>query len=134
MARLEPVHYPALMDAERIVRNFCEAFARQDVEELLEFFSDDAVYENVPIGPALGKDAIRATLNQFLDPKGEARFDIRSLASDGGVVLTERVDHLTLNGKAVSLPVMGAFEVTSDGKISAWRDYFDMAQLTKQLG
>ena len=30
------------------------------------------------------------------------------------------------------LPVMGTFEVR-DGKISAWRDYFDMAQATKVL-
>jgi limonene-1,2-epoxide hydrolase len=27
---------------------------------------------------------------------------------------------------------MGTFEVR-DGKISAWRDYFDMAQITKML-
>ena len=29
---------------------------------------------------------------------------------------------------------MGAFEVTPDGKISAWRDYFDMQPFTGQLG
>jgi limonene-1,2-epoxide hydrolase len=29
---------------------------------------------------------------------------------------------------------MGAFEVGPDGKIRAWRDYFDMAQFTRQLG
>jgi limonene-1,2-epoxide hydrolase len=29
---------------------------------------------------------------------------------------------------------MGTFEVSEDGKLSAWRDYFDMAQLTEQLG
>jgi limonene-1,2-epoxide hydrolase len=28
------------------------------------------------------------------------------------------------------LPVMGVFEV-QDGKIAAWRDYFDMAAITK---
>jgi limonene-1,2-epoxide hydrolase len=28
---------------------------------------------------------------------------------------------------------MGAFEVGPDGKIRAWRDYFDLAQFTKQL-
>jgi hypothetical protein len=39
----------------------------------------------------------------------------------------------TVNGKSVVLPVMGAFEVRADGKISAWRDYFDLAQFTKQL-
>lgn len=33
---------------------------------------------------------------------------------------------------SVELPVMGAFEL-SDGKISAWRDYFDMAQFQAQM-
>ena len=36
--------------------------------------------------------------------------------------------------KPVELPVMGAFDVTPEGKISAWRDYFDLNQFTKQLG
>jgi limonene-1,2-epoxide hydrolase len=29
---------------------------------------------------------------------------------------------------------MGAFEVTPEGKISAWRDYFEMRQFTNQRG
>ena len=29
---------------------------------------------------------------------------------------------------------MGAFEITPEGKIRAWRDYFDMQQFTSQLG
>jgi len=32
----------------------------------------------------------------------------------------------------VSLPVSGTFEVR-EGKITAWRDYFDMNQFVKQL-
>jgi limonene-1,2-epoxide hydrolase len=31
------------------------------------------------------------------------------------------------------LPVMGVFEVNNDGKITAWRDYFDMNQFTSQM-
>ena len=43
------------------------------------------------------------------------------------------MDRFLLNGKKVELPVMGTFEVTPDGKISAWRDYFDMARFTEQV-
>ncbi len=49
-----------------------------------------------------------------------------------GVVLTERVDRFMINGKWVALPVMGTFEV-ANGKIKAWRDYFDMNQFQSQL-
>ena len=120
--------------AEDVVRDFCQAFSRQNVEELLRFFADDAVYHNIPIEPVQGKAAIEAMLRQFIDPNGEATFEIKNLACSGPTVLTERVDRFVVNGRRVELPVMGAFEVGPDGKIRAWRDYFDMAQFTKQLG
>jgi limonene-1,2-epoxide hydrolase len=44
-----------------------------------------------------------------------------------------RVDAFKLPNKAFELPVMGIFEV-GDGKISAWRDYFDMNQFTGRMG
>ena len=122
------------MKPEAVVREFCAAFARQDVAELLGWFTDDAVYHNIPLPAAEGKAAIEATLRQFVGPGGEADFEIRNLAVVGNVVLTERVDRLTMQGKPVVLPVMGAFEVTPQGKIRAWRDYFDMGQLLKQVG
>jgi limonene-1,2-epoxide hydrolase len=47
--------------------------------------------------------------------------------------MNERVDVFDLGGgKTISLPVAGAFEVNG-GKISAWRDYFDMQMYTKQM-
>jgi limonene-1,2-epoxide hydrolase len=35
------------------------------------------------------------------------------------------------NGR-IDLPVMGTFEIR-DGKIAAWRDYFDMAMFLNQM-
>ena len=120
--------------AEDVVRQFCHAISRRKIEELLGFFADDAVYHNMPIDPVRGKAAIEATLRQFIDPDGEAQFEIKHLMAAGPIVLTERVDRFLLRGRRIELPVMGAFEVGPDGKIRAWRDYFDMAQFTKQLG
>jgi limonene-1,2-epoxide hydrolase len=59
------------------------------------------------------------------------RFDVKHIVADGDVVLTERVDTFEIGGRTITLPVMGTFEVR-DGKIAAWRDYFDLAQWTKQ--
>jgi limonene-1,2-epoxide hydrolase len=47
-------------------------------------------------------------------------------------VLTERVDVFTTPTATIELPVMGTFEVV-DGKIAAWRDYFDLNQFMSQL-
>jgi limonene-1,2-epoxide hydrolase len=121
------------MNPETVVRDFCNAVPRRDVEELVGFFTDDAVYHNIPIAPVSGREAIAATLHQFLDPATDAEFEVLALAVSGATVLTERVDRFTVNGKQIELPVMGSFEVNADGKITAWRDYFDMAQFTKQM-
>ena len=122
------------MDAEKIVRAFCEAVPRRDPKELAGFFSADAVYHNIPIAPVTGLAEIEKVLQQFLGPASEAEFEIRALAASGHTVLTERVDRFTVGDKRIELPVMGTFEVDGAGKISAWRDYFDMNQFTSQMG
>ncbi len=60
-------------------------------------------------------------------------FRVINIAASGPVVMTERVDVFTLPGKSFELQVMGTFEVV-DGKINAWRDYFDMSQFTSRMG
>jgi limonene-1,2-epoxide hydrolase len=37
------------------------------------------------------------------------------------------------DGGELALPVMGVFEVR-DGRIAAWRDYFDLATVTAAFG
>jgi limonene-1,2-epoxide hydrolase len=120
-------------DAEKIVTDFCNAWPRKNVDELLAFFTDDAVYHNIPLESAKGKDAIRGVINTFLPMARSLHFKVLNSASNGNVVFNERVDIFDLgNGKTISLPVAGVFEVTGS-KISAWRDYFDMAMYTKQM-
>ena len=121
------------MNAEQIIRDFCTAAAKRNSDALLPFFTADAVYHNIPVEPVKGTDAIKATLAQFLDISTACEFEILAMAVVGNKVLNERIDRFTINGKRDELPVMGTFEVTADGKISAWRDYFDMQQFMKQI-
>jgi limonene-1,2-epoxide hydrolase len=114
--------------AEAVVRDFCEAWSRRDVDEILSYFADDAIYHNIPLDPAVGKEAIRALLEFFVPPSSEISFEIVHLAASspgGDVVHTERVDRFLMGDRNVVLPVAGVFEIR-DGKIAAWRDYFDM--------
>jgi len=120
-------------DAEKIVTEFCNAWPRKNIDELLGFFTDDAVYHNIPVEPARGKDAIRAVINTFMPMAKSIQFKVLKSASAGNVVFNERIDVFNLGGgKTISLPVAGVFEVTGT-KISAWRDYFDMATYTRQM-
>jgi limonene-1,2-epoxide hydrolase len=115
-----------------IVRDFCAAFEAGDIDAILEFFTDDAVYHNIPVAPVQGKDAIRATFDMFMTGVEKVEFRVRNIAASGNVVLTERVDVFVLPAKNIELPVMGTFEVR-DGKIVAWRDYFDLNQYMQQI-
>jgi limonene-1,2-epoxide hydrolase len=115
-----------------IVRRFCEAFGRRDSDELLEFFTEDGVYHNMPMAPMQGKAAIRTVLDMFLKMMSESvEFVMLKIAEGDGAVLTERLDRFLIGGKSVELPVAGVFEL-KDGKIVAWRDYFDMGAWTRQ--
>ena len=115
-----------------LVRRFCAAWSTLDVPKLLDFFADDAVYHNMPVQPIQGKDAIRGLIEQFVAPFERGDWEIRQIAAVGDVVLTERVDRCIGADKTVELPVMGIFEIR-DGKIAAWRDYFDLAAWTRQM-
>ena len=118
-------------DSEKVVSEFCNAWSRRNVDEILAMMTDDAVYHNIPLEPANGKSAIKAVINTFLPMSQSIEFKILKTASAGNVVFNERVDVFQMGPKHVELPVAGVFEVR-DGKISAWRDYFDMASFTKQ--
>jgi limonene-1,2-epoxide hydrolase len=118
-------------DSEKLVRDFCAAWRRRDIDELLGYFTADAVYHNMPMAPVEGHDGIRQVLEFFVPPAESIAFEIRHLVASGPVVLTERVDRFVIGGKQIELPVAGVFEIRG-GKIAAWRDYFDMATWTRQ--
>ena len=119
--------------AEQVVRDFCAAASNHDPEVLRSFFSEDVVYHNIPMDPAEGLEATMTIVNMFITMCEGLEFEIHHLASDGSTVLTERTDTFTIKGTTAPLPVMGAFHVV-DGKITAWRDYFDMGQVTAIFG
>jgi limonene-1,2-epoxide hydrolase len=119
-------------DAERVVRDFCATFEKHDAEALRPFFTDDVVYHNIPMDPAVGVDAAVAFIAGFFAMCESMLIETLHLAVRGNVVLTERVDTFTVGQIVAPLPVMGTFEIR-DGKISAWRDYFDLTQITKAL-
>jgi limonene-1,2-epoxide hydrolase len=121
-----------------VVRRFCAAWSEDmGADALAAFFTDDAVYHNIPLAPVRGREAIANNFATFIrpGPPGVEGLDLRiiNIAADGPVVMTERVDVFKLPSKSFELPVMGTFEVR-DGKIKAWRDYFDTNQFTSLMG
>ena len=114
-----------------LITAFCRAWSNRDVEEILGYFSEDAVYHNMPMPPMQGKPAIKTILQQIISPTTWIEWETLKMAENGNVVFTERVDRFEMGGKRVELPVAGVFEIEG-GKIKAWRDYFDMAAWNRQ--
>jgi limonene-1,2-epoxide hydrolase len=109
---------------EQIVRDFCAAWSRKNIDELMSFFDADAIYHNIPVPAVKGADAIRAAFLGFAALMDSIDLEMISIAAAGNVVLTERIDRFRWQGKTLDLPVAGVFEVR-DGKITAHRDYFN---------
>jgi limonene-1,2-epoxide hydrolase len=116
----------------QVVEAFCDAIADGDLDNVIAFFTDDAVYHNIPLEPVVGPDAIRATLESFTGAVESLEFRVLAIAATGSTVLTERVDVFNFASSKIELPVMGAFDITGE-KISGWRDYFDLNQFMSQL-
>lgn len=120
-------------DPLTLVTTFCAAWARLNVDEIVGYFADDAVYHNIPLDPVTGRDDIRTFIEGFTGGVDSVDFEVRHAVADGNLVMTERVDHFHTGDKVISLPVMGTFEVEG-GAITAWRDYFDLNQFMTQMG
>jgi limonene-1,2-epoxide hydrolase len=118
---------------EEVVRQFCDAWKRGDIDELMSFFADDAVYHNVPVPPVKGVKQIREAFLAFAKLMDAIEIENPNVAVNGSVVFTERIDHFRWNSKKLALPVAGVFEVR-DGKITAHRDYFDYATWMNATG
>lgn len=115
-----------------LIRAFCAAWSRLDIDELMGYFTDDAIYHNMPGPPATGREQVRKTIERFLKGWQETDWEILNIAQAGNVVFAERVDRTEAGGKHVDLPLVGVFEI-DNGKIRAWRDYFDLATYTRAL-
>jgi limonene-1,2-epoxide hydrolase len=117
------------MGAEETVLAFVAAWNALDWSRIYALLADDIVYHNMPLKPVLGRDAVRAHLDAW--PVDACEWEVRNIASNGSVVLTERIDRFARGEDRIVVPVMGAFEV-ADGRIAAWRDYFDMGAIKPQ--
>jgi limonene-1,2-epoxide hydrolase len=120
--------------ADDLVTEFCAKWATPDPDELAGYFTEDAVYHNIPMEPVQGRDAIEQFIANFVAGFDGIDFQVHRQVSDGELVMNERTDVMRRkDGEPIRLPVTGVFEI-ENGQIKAWRDYFDMATITSAFG
>jgi limonene-1,2-epoxide hydrolase len=111
------------------VRRIVESWPELSVEDWREICTADVKYQNMPWQKVVteGPDGIHAVLKDFAG-KFDVTMEVHQLGADGNLAFSERTEHFTprpgSDGESFDLPVTGVFELR-DGKVAAWRDYFD---------
>lgn len=122
------------VNCEKVVSDLFAAWTRLNLDEVMSYFAEDAVWDNVPMSPATGKAAIREMTHGFMKDATAFTAKILKSAHEGNVVFNSRIDTIVMkNGKKAEIPVAGMFEINPAGKIQVWRDYFDLGTFTKQM-
>jgi len=123
-----------MTDPIEVVRAFCDSMAMRDPQALRPFLTDDIVYQNTGMAAKSGVEDVLADLaGQFAMFPDTYEYQMRNIAGDGDVVLTERLDMINgFDGVPHAVPVMGTFVVRGD-RIARWTDYFDAGLIGKML-
>ncbi len=119
--------------ASQVVDRFIAAVEAKDYDAISELLAEDVSYENMPIDPVVGRDAVLAVMHGFLDASTAIDWPVSRVLEGDGVVMNERVDRFQIGSGWLELPVAGVFEVDGSGRITRWRDYFDMGTYMRQL-
>ena len=109
----------------------CEEWPRLTLDDWRALVAAKAVYRNIPMpGDTIGPDAIHEFLRGAIAVY-DVKCDVLSVVADERRVAVERLEHFhQRDGKRdFDLPVLGVFELEG-GKITAWRDYFDLKTFT----
>ena len=109
---------------------FLRALAGFELDAALELVHEDLEYINVSLPTVRGRERLEAIARPALRPgRMGFRVHFNHVASDGDVVITDRVDELSFRRFAARFWVYGRF-VVRDGRIAVWRDSFDWLDVT----
>ena len=127
------MHQTGAMTPDETVTEFIHRVTAGDLDGACELVTDDVEYDNVPMGKNHGRAELKAFLEPMVVGLDEVEWTVHRQAATGAVVMNERTDTFRAQGAEMAIPVCGVFELTADGRISLWRDYFDMAVVNEGI-
>ena len=123
-----------------IVQNFAAAFNRQDIDALVACFTPRGSYVDNFFGPHAGHAELRAMFARMFHEGTRYRWTMDAVVETPsraaaewtfGYVVSDAVPRSA--GRAVRFRGMSLFELEG-GKITAYREYFDIGAALLQLG
>ena len=121
------------MSVEKAVLGLWQGLSARDWEAVETCLSADCIYVDMPVGPTLaarGPDDIVKRLKVGLEPLAGYENHDGVLVSNGSDVMYEHSE--TWNWKSGETAVLQFVSVhrVQDGKVTLWKDYWDMGGLT----
>jgi limonene-1,2-epoxide hydrolase len=117
------------VDNVRAVETFLYALQDEDFDTANRLLADNIEWQNVGFPTIRGRERVIGLMRRA-QGRGGFEVKIHRIAAEGNAVLTERTDALVFGPLRVQFWVCGVFEVHA-GRITLWRDYFDMFDFVK---
>ena len=115
--------------ARHITDRFLSAVASRDLRLVEDTLAPDAVWQNVPHEPAVGREAVMAMLRPIITWSDRVRWDVASAAYDGTTAWLERADRFWIDGVEHTVLCHGVFEVDPIAEtVVSVRDYVDLGE------
>jgi len=117
------------VDNVRAVETMLYALQDEDFDTIDRILADNVEWQNVGFPTLRGRERIVGLMRRG---QGRYGFEVKfhRIAAEGNAVLTERTDALVFGPLRIQFWVCGVFEVHA-GRITLWRDYFDMFDFVK---
>ncbi|WP_078287682.1 limonene-1,2-epoxide hydrolase family protein [Mycobacterium sp. D16R24] len=116
-----------------IVEGFWDAMRRSDLAALDALLDDAVRWENVGLPTVSGRTTVLRALSLLNLPGAGFDVKIHRITAKGNTVMTERTDVVIVGPLHIAFWVCGVTELSDDGKVTLWRDYADVWNLTKGL-
>jgi limonene-1,2-epoxide hydrolase len=80
-----------------------------------------------------GAESIGAEITAQLAAVGGVTVDVVSLLTDGRTAMVEQVSRSKVGDTQISTVVMAVFEFDADGRITQWREAYDLKSMLDQI-
>lgn len=123
-----------MVTSERIWTRLLAAIERRDVEALVECFTEDGSWQNVPHEPWLGRPTIATMLGPILLRSERVQWDVVSASFTEDRAWIERIDRFWIDGTEYAVRCNGVLDVEPEsGLVREFRDYVDLGEWRARL-
>lgn len=122
-------------DSKALANQFIRALETRDLDAVSDLLADDVVFEDVPLADTVHRGKPRAVekVAEFFGKSSSYVWKKHRVVSENGTVFVERTSDIVFGDKKVTLPMVVILEFNDAGKLTLFKDYFDLQTLQNQL-